>query len=322
MTPDRVFSWDAIEGEAAMHPLGKRQDPVAAAESIRQLIDLGYLGALPESAGAQIELVRRETEFNLGVVLMTTRRASEALVIFERLHAQSPAEPRFAMNFAHCLYQVGRHAEACRILEGLVAAHPEAVDAKMILAGAQFAAGRVDEARATLEQAERELPERRDRSLLLAEVYLHQRQWVQAKRVAARLLEQDPDDPRALLALGTAEMYLNNLERAAELCLSAIERRHFYPEAHYTLGVALTWMKDFQHAILSFKAAVSMQPGHLPAYRYLASIYRHLGDRKSARANREQAERLIAANSAGAGLSPELLSEPPMSPGEASGQPA
>jgi tetratricopeptide (TPR) repeat protein len=116
-------------------------------------------------------------------------------------------------------------------------------------------------------------------------------------------------------------MNLGNLERAAELCLSALERRHFYPEAHYVLGVTLIWMKDFPHAIQSLKAAVSMQPGFLNAHRYLASVYRHLGDRSNARAHREQAERLIAQLKGGAGHAPELLSEPPMSPEEAFGTP-
>ena len=154
---------------------------------------------------------------------------------------------------------------------------------------------------------------------MLAEVYLYLKRWADAKRIAERLVQTDPDDPRALHALGSAEMYLGNLERAAEMCLSAIERRHFYPEAHYMLGVTLVWMKDFPRAIQSLKAAVSMQPGYLNAYRYLASIYRHLGDRTNARANREQAERLIASMKDGAGMSPELLAEPPMSPEEVVG---
>lgn len=314
---DRVFGWDAIEGESGMHPPGKRQDPIAAAESIRQLVDLGYLANLPQNVQDQIGLVRRETEFNLGVVYMTTRRAAQALEIFDRLHAAHPDDPRFAGNRAHCLYEMGRAEEACAALMALVEKYPGSSDARLMLASAMMASGRMRESRELLEQIEREMPDRRDVSLMLAEVYLHQKMWADAKRVAEPLVATDPDDPRALHALGSAEMYLGNLERAADLCLSAIERRHFYPEAHYMLGVTLCWMKDYPHAIQSLKAAISMQPGYLNAYRYLASIYRHLGDRANARANREQAERLIAALKSGSGNAPELLSEPPMGPEEA-----
>jgi tetratricopeptide (TPR) repeat protein len=319
VSSDRVFGWDALEGESGMHPADKRQDPVAAAESIRQLVDLGYLADLPRNAQAQIELVKRETEFNLGVVYMTTRRAGQAQPIFERLHAAHPDDPRYASNFAHCLYAMGRAEEACAVLTKLVEKHPDAPDAKMLLASAMLAAGRAQEAGELLERTEREMPDRRDGAIMLAEVYLHQRRWSDAKRIAERLVAADPDDPRALNALGAAETYLGHLDRAVELCLSAIERRHFYPEAHYMLGVALTWKKDFPHAIQSLRAAVSMQPGYLNAYRYLASIYRHLGDRTSARACREQAERLIAALKAGSGHAPEMLTDPPMSPEEAAG---
>ncbi len=321
ISKESVFSWDAMPGESGTHPADKRQDPVAAAESIRQLVDLGYLAALPENVQQQVAQVKRESEFNLGVVYMTTRRAAQAQEIFARLHAAYPDEPRFAMNLAHCLYAIGRHEEACGLLMELVARHPEAADAKLLLAGAMLASGRIEESRAMLERAEREMPDRRDGAIMLAEVYLHLRRWADAKRIAERLVETDPDDPRALHALGSAEMYLGNLERAAEMCLSAIERRHFYPEAHYMLGVTLVWMKDYPRAIQSLKAAVSMQPGYLNAYRYLASIYRHLGDRTNARANREQAERLIASMKDGAGMAPELLAEPPMSPEEAAGRP-
>lgn len=318
---DRVFSWDAIDGDSGMHPPGRRQDPIASAESVRQLVDLGYL-AESADAKSQMEAVRRETMFNLGVVYMTTRRAAEAAPLFERLHAELPDEPRFAMNLAHCQFQIGRSQEACDILERLVARFPDAPDAKLLLAGAMMASNRTDEAGLLLESVERETPDRRDVCQTLAEVYLHQRRWADAKRIAERLHAQDPDDPRALHALGSAEMYLGNLERAAELCLSAIERRHFYPEAHYMLGVTLVWMKDFPHAIQSLKAAVSMQPGYINAHRYLASIYRHMGDRASARPHREQAERLIASIKDGAGFAAELLQDPPMSPEEAFGRSA
>ncbi len=317
---ERVFGWDALEGESGSHPPDKRQDPIAAAESIRQLVDLGYLADLPEGAQGQLDLVQRETQFNLGVVFMKTRRASQALPIFQELNRRYPDDPRFAGNMAHCLYEMGRAEDACGVLTKMLERHPNNPGAKFLLASATLAAGRVAEAGEMLERAEREMPDRRDVALMLAEVHLHQRRWEDAKRVAEKLVATDPDDYRALHAIGSAEMYLGNLERAAELCLSAIERQHFYPEAHYTLGVTLIWMKDFPHAIQSLKAAISMQPGYLNAYRYLASVYRHLGDRTNARMNREHVERLMASMDSGSGQAPELLREPPMSPEEVSGR--
>ena len=80
------------------------------------------------------------------------------------------------------------------------------------------------------------------------------------------------------------------------------------------LGVALTWMKDYEHAIHSFNVALSMQPGFLNAHRFIASIYRHLGDRPKARPHREAAESLQAARKAGVQSPVAHLLEPPMGP--------
>ncbi len=315
-TPDRVFSWDAVEGEAGMHPPDLRQDPFEAADAMRQLVDLGYVRAPPADAAAQRDLAARETRFNLAIVLMTTRRVSEAAAHFEALSREAPEEPRYVLNLAQCYHNLGRYAEARAILDRFLGAHPGHADARVHLGAALFAEGRLEEAGRVLERLEAESPGRTDLDTLLGTVYVFLRRWDDAARVFARAREIDPDDPRAHHGLGLVAAGRGRFEEGAEHCLRALELQHFYPDAHHTLGVCLTWMGDYEHAIRSFHVAVSMQPGLIDAHRYLASIYRLRGDRENAPRHRDIAERLMRDRAAGRVGLDELAREAPLGPQE------
>ncbi|MCW5755366.1 MAG: tetratricopeptide repeat protein [Phycisphaeraceae bacterium] len=310
---ERLFSWDDTDGDAGMHPADVRVDPFEARDAMRQLADLGYISELSAHEADHASLCDRETRFNLGVVYMSTGRTGEASKVFERLHAEHPDEPRYAMNTAHCRYATGRHSEAVDILERLADRHPAIADAQLLRGAALFAQGRIDEAAEALEAAVRQSPDRPDLLCTIAGAYTHLKRFDEAEQVLGRAAHIDPHDP--MVPYRRAELHLarGQFEDAAEQALTAVELRHFFPEAHYTLGVALTWIKDYPHAIQSFKVALSMQPGLLNAHRFIASIYRHLGDRASARPHREAAERMLAASRAGV-EAPITMVEPPMGP--------
>ncbi len=313
---ERVFSWETMGGEAGLHPADLRQDAFEASEALKQLVELGYVQEIPEDAQAQLDLLSRETRFNLAVVYMTTRRVGAALPLLEAIHRADPNESRYAVNLAQCYHNLRRYGEARRVLEDYLKVKPDAPYAKAHLGAALFAEGRVEEAGELLEQAERENPGNPDLTCIRGTVYVFLKRWEDADRLFRRAAAFDPDNARAHHGLGLVALGREAFEQAAEHCLRAVELQHFYPDAHYTLGVALTWMKDYDHAIKSFKVALSMQPGLIDAHRYLASIYRHLDDRVSARPHREAAEQLIQERDQGeAGLG-NTLREPPMGPQE------
>lgn len=299
---ERVFGWDDLEGEDGRHPPDLRVDPLEARDAMRQLAELGYIEKPPtttEGAKEQIALYRRETAFNLGVVYMTTGRPGLAAPIFEGLCHEHPEDVRFVMNLAHTLYALGRHDRTVSLLEGLVSRRPDLPDALLLRGAALFAKGRTGEAALALEGAERQTPDRPDLLCTLADAYIHLERWEDAGRILSRACSIDPQDAsvhhkRALLALGQ-----KRFEEAVEHALRAVELRHFFPAAHYTLGVALTRMRDFDDAVKAFGATISMQPGMIDAHRYLASIFRHLGDRTGARAHRDAARRLMDAGGPG-----------------------
>ena len=314
---DRVFTWDAIEGEGAgQHPPDLRVDPFETADAMRQLVELGYVDAPAGDAAAQRALAARETRFNLAIVYMTTRRVALAAPIFETLARETPDEPRFVLNLAQCYHNMGRFGEARSLLQGFLRGHPAHADAKLHLGAALFAEQKLEEAGRVLEDLERESPGRADLDTMLGMVYVFLRRYDDAHRLFSRAASVDPHEPRAHHGLALVAAGRGRLEEALDHVLTTLELLHFFPDAHHTLGVILTWMKDYDRAIQSFQVAVSMQPGLIDSHRYLASIYRFKGDRENAPRHRDIAERLMRERAAGAPDTGSLVAEAPLSPAE------
>lgn len=313
---ERVFGWDMIEGESGMHPADKRMDPADVQQSLKQLVDLGYLANLPQDVQQQLDLVDRETKFNLGIVLMTAGKPAEAAAVFGELAGRSPGEPRYAINHAQCLYQLGRFTDARGVLERLLTLQPDHPDAKIFLGAAMIAEGRPEEAVPLLEEARVHASYAPDRDVLLGTAYRLLRRTPEARAAFGRAVTADPHNARAHNGMAWVAMMEEKNEEAVDHALQAVQLQHYFPEGHYTLGVALTWMKDFPKAIQCFNIALSMQPGYLDAHRYLASIYRHKGDYDNARRHRVIAEDLIAQRKSGESAGAALSDEPPMGPAE------
>lgn len=314
---DRVFTWDAVEGEAGMHPADKRSDSFDAQQSIKQLIDLGYLAALPEDVQGQFDMIDRETKFNLALVYMTSARPREAIDLFGPLVEKAPGEPRYAINLAQCLYQTGQFSKARAALERFLDASPDHPDAKIFLGAAMIAEGKPAEAIPLLEKASTQARAMPDRDCMIGKAYLLLKQPDESEAAYRRAAEADPHSAKAHLGLAQVAVFRGNFDDAIEPALRSVELQHHLADGHYTLGVALTWLKEYEKAIQCFKIAVSMQPGYLDAHRYLMSIYRHLGDRDSARSHRAVVESLIAQKNAGEVPGGGMFSdEAPMGPAE------
>lgn len=281
---DPIPSWDAAEGAAGLHPPDLRQDPFEAREAIAQLVELGYVAPLSGDASAMLELVKRETRFNLAVVYMTTGRVAEALPIFEELARSHPDEPRYVLGFSRCCADRSLFAQARDALTGYVRAHPSDPDAQMCLATTLFAEGRLEEAAALLGSLLPGAPiaRRPEVQCLLGTVHIFQRRPDDAAREFAAALQIDPHSPHAHHGLALAELVRRRFEDAAGHCLDALALMQSYPDAHYTLGAALAWMNDLDHATQSFLVAIAYQPGMLEAHRFLAAIYSRQGESSKA----------------------------------------
>jgi predicted AlkP superfamily phosphohydrolase/phosphomutase/tetratricopeptide (TPR) repeat protein len=292
--PEPIDSWDAVPGDDARHPDDLRQDPFEAHDAIRQLVDLGYMAALPEDAVARVELTRRETAFNLGAVHLSRGRFREAADVFGPLAAEHPAEARYALSLARALIDLARFDEAEEILARLAAAQPEqppSPETVLLRVGGLAAAGRKDQAAALLDAV---LTDPAFPKAALAEACNALERWDEAVGLAQAGLSAAPGDPALLLGLARAEIGRGRFEPAAERCLDVLESRPTLPEANHLLGTALAWLGEHAHALQAFEAAVAVQPARIEAQRFLAALHRAGGNHAKAAEHDAKADSILS----------------------------
>ena len=105
---DYIESWETHAGDAGMHRDEFREDPIASALVIRQLIDLGYLSPTSEDGRAHCEQAIKDAKINRAVAVASSRRVASALPLWQELARSYPEEPGFQFQVAACLLRLGR----------------------------------------------------------------------------------------------------------------------------------------------------------------------------------------------------------------------
>jgi Tfp pilus assembly protein PilF/arylsulfatase A-like enzyme len=291
---ERIPSWDAVPGEAGLHPPEHRQDPFTAHEALKHLVDLGYVAPPSGDEAKDVETAVREARFNLATAHLDARRPDQALPLLEALYQARPETDRYAVALAHCLCTIGRTAESRHLLEERRGQGGVPPEADLVLGMALFAEGETEAALERLRRAEMAQPTLPNLHCQIGDVYLAQKLYPSAEQAFGKALEIDGDSAHAHHGLAMAMLGLQRWEEAAEHALRAVGLLHFYPLAHYHLGVALVRLGWYDRAIEALEVAVSMQPAMVNGHRYLASIHRKLGDREKAQCHRRIAEALLA----------------------------
>ncbi len=117
---ERVPSWDAIEGDAGLHPAGVQSDPVDQHAALQQLVELGYIDQPDENLEKAATTTLRELRYNLARDLLDAGRLDQAIPLFAELWDADPDEARFGVHLFQAQLSLGRTAEAEATLERLV----------------------------------------------------------------------------------------------------------------------------------------------------------------------------------------------------------
>ncbi len=307
--PERIPSWEAVDGDAGLHPAEIRQDPFEAADALQQLVDLGYMAALPTDVQGQVDLVRRESLFNLGVALMSRRRPHEAVAHFEWLVDKRPEEGRYALCLANCLLSTGAFAGAAEVAARFLAHDPAHIEMQLIRGAALALAGDEAQARVQIGAVERAVRARPEMALALANILALAGRHADARTHYEAARKRNPRDPAAHLGLARMQLALGGFEESAGHALDALEITQALPDAHAVLGAALAWYGDLANARTSLEFALRQERGHLDAERWLALVVEKLGDAAAATASRDRIARLLATTTA-------RVKDPPFGPAD------
>lgn len=105
---DPIESWDAVPGEAGVHPMETRLDPVASAEVFKQLVELGYVAPPGPNVKDTVDEAVRELKYNLARAYRDGNCCGEAATLAEELWTRWPKEHRFGLLLIDCLLPLRR----------------------------------------------------------------------------------------------------------------------------------------------------------------------------------------------------------------------
>lgn len=125
-----------------------------------------------------------------------------------------------------------------------------------------------------------------DQAVDMALDLLRKRELKAASGILETIVENAPDHPGALNALGVARFHMDGPAAAATFLKQSIVRVPDHAGMHNNLGNAYVEMGDLEAAVESYDRAIEIDPGLADAYCNLASLMKHAG-------NPEFAEKLL-----------------------------
>jgi predicted AlkP superfamily phosphohydrolase/phosphomutase/Flp pilus assembly protein TadD len=115
--PAPIASWDDVPGEDGRHDPSRQYDSAESAESLKQLVDLGYIAPPGEDVRKNVDDCLSENRYNLARSYIDAGRPDLAALLLRELLAADPEQGRFHQHLVHCLLQQGDRAAALRALE-------------------------------------------------------------------------------------------------------------------------------------------------------------------------------------------------------------
>lgn len=270
---ENVISWDAIAGEDGMHAEDMREDPVASAEAIRHLVELGYIDAPSDDAQETVRKTMQDQKINLAKALTDSQRVEKAIPIWQELLEQDPDSAlAYKYQLVRCYMRTGRFGQCESLLRELIEIHPKSPILLATLGQAMLQQGKAEAALDYLKQAEAIAP--RMEALLgsLGQAYIRLKNFDDAERAFKTLLELDEENSVAYNGLARVAISRKQFEEAVDYALRAVGLTHQFPRAHYNLGVALAETGRTEQAILALQTCVAMAPATATAHLWLAKL--------------------------------------------------
>jgi tetratricopeptide (TPR) repeat protein len=278
---ERITSWEEVPGEAGQHPPDLREDPSEAAEAIKHLVDLGYIEAPSADAEEAVRNCLRDQRTNLAVALSTSRRALQAIPLWQDLAEEYPEQPYYRYQLALVYRSLDMYAECDAAIATLPAEWQGTVEIQSMLARIALARGDTDRARSTIAAIQDSA--NLDPAMLnqVGQLLLDTAEWDEAQAMFERSLALLPENPIARDGLARLHLERDEFAEAAECALEAASWLHYFPAAHYHLGLALRGLGREEEAIQAFETSLAL--GHTPAdvHLALASLYRTRNPRRA-----------------------------------------
>lgn len=271
---ERIDSWDHVPGDAGLHPEELRDDPASAAEMIRLLVDLGYMDAPSDDVEENVRQAIRDAKINLAVAVTSSRRAADALVLWQELSAEHPDEQGFRLQLAGCMLRLGRWGEAHDAIELITGELRQSPYVRLMVANIAAGEGRVGDALRLAREVASQSPEDSGIANRLGQLFLELKAWNEAEGAFRESLQILGENAVALDGLAQVSAHRGQFEAAVEHALVAVGLLHFFPAAHFHLAEALTGVGRDAEAIAAYETSLAMGYEPTKTHARLAAMYR------------------------------------------------
>jgi tetratricopeptide (TPR) repeat protein len=271
-----------------------RHERHVADESVRHLVELGYVD--PEEVAAdKAELRRRlKPEFDRAVDLNARGRRLEATALLEKISRDDPdwISPRQRLVEIH--YNSGRWERAQAELDRLAYRGVDHPRLALIAGGLALARRDIRTALEELQYARHVEPNLPSVHTLLGNAFLRLGRWDEAEDAFRQAVQQNPTDARARDGMATICLKHGEYEDAADWALRALEQDMQLFRAHYHLGLALAQLNRPAEALQALETSARIDPSRAAPYYRLSQITRHqLNDSAGSARYREHARGII-----------------------------
>jgi tetratricopeptide (TPR) repeat protein len=280
VVPDYIDSWENVEGNSGQHASELIQDPIAAQEAMKQLVELGYVEAPTQDKQKNVDRVISESQFNLARIYLSKGAAADAEPILEKLYEQYPKIARYGLKYAECLQKLRKFDVCTGVIGQLKKLDKKEIPHLDYLEGVLLVSkNKPRKALAHFRKALESISHMPDIHVKVGEAFIKLKEWDEAANAFGKALKIDPENAYAHSGMGIALLRKDELEAAADHLLSSVSLAFNNPMAHYFLGEAFFRLEMYERAVEAFRVVTTYQPGNRKAHLYLVRIYTdHLPD--------------------------------------------
>jgi len=278
-----IPSWEEKIGDSGQHNETIREDPWAAQEAMRQLVELGYIDAPDEDISKQIDASKRESQYYIARNLINGGKIREAIEILEKIYEESKIH-RYGQRLAMCYLTKRRYSECKLLIEDIKSTKQKVDDEYHVdieepmyleyLDGLYFlAVNKLQKALPILEEILEKNPNNFHILLNIALIYLERKKYNKSENYFIKCLAIDDQNTVAHHGLGVSLLRQSKYEEAIDEFLLAIETNFYFPKAHYHLGETLFKLNNFEDAAKAFEVAIKIAPKMIKPHEWLLTIY-------------------------------------------------
>lgn len=271
--PQIIPSYETIEGDSGMHDENTRISATDSAESLRQLVELGYIEDPGEDKNLAAEKAIRENRYNLAKIKKVRKDYQGSLEDFEQLLLEDNTDIRFNLELIKLYIHFKRFVDARKVMTNIKTIKDSSIIEMDILDGIiLFNEEKYDEAFNIFDSLSKIASKQPGISLQLALIYLKMDRFDDALINLNKELAIDENNSLAHFHLGMCYLLTGEYSLAANSFLDCIGLFYSMPAAHYYLGISLSNMGRNAEAINALEVFLSMAPSNLNARIILSKL--------------------------------------------------